>query len=117
MNSVPLTDRSLVVAANRSGKQARCGWALSELKIRITREDIENSDHERRCGDSLTGKLSRQDIICPIGQEEFTDYNDIVPDHIEPKGMGGAWRDDHPDNIQASHWWCNGKRDQPDWDD
>jgi hypothetical protein len=21
--------------------------------------------------------------------------------------MGGAWRDDHPDNIQATHWWCN----------
>jgi len=36
-----------------------------------------------------------------------TDYNDIVPDHKNPKGMGGAWRDDHPDNIQATHWWCN----------
>jgi len=21
--------------------------------------------------------------------------------------MGGAWRDDHPDNVQAAHWWCN----------
>jgi hypothetical protein len=21
--------------------------------------------------------------------------------------MGGAWRDDHPENIQAVHWWCN----------
>jgi hypothetical protein len=21
--------------------------------------------------------------------------------------MGGAWRDDHPDNIQATHSWCN----------
>jgi hypothetical protein len=21
----------------------------------------------------------------------------------DPKGMGGAWRDDHPDNIQATH--------------
>jgi hypothetical protein len=21
--------------------------------------------------------------------------------------MGGVWRDDHPDNIQATHWWCN----------
>jgi hypothetical protein len=33
-----------------------------------------------------------------------------VPDHISPKGMGGAWRDDHPDNIQAAHWWCNGEK-------
>jgi hypothetical protein len=24
--------------------------------------------------------------------------------------MGGAWRDDHPDNIQAAHWWCNGEK-------
>jgi hypothetical protein len=32
---------------------------------------------------------------------------DIVPDHIEPKGMGAAWRDDHPDNIQAAHPLCN----------
>jgi hypothetical protein len=34
-----------------------------------------------------------------------------------PKGMGGAWRDDHPDNIQATHWWCNGEKDQPEWND
>jgi hypothetical protein len=31
----------------------------------------------------------------------------VVPDHIHPRGMGGAWRDDHPENIQAVHWWCN----------
>jgi 5-methylcytosine-specific restriction endonuclease McrA len=30
-----------------------------------------------------------------------------VPDHIEPKGMGGAWRDDHRDNVQAAHRRCN----------
>jgi hypothetical protein len=33
-----------------------------------------------------------------------------VPDHIDPRGMGGARRDDHPDNIQAAHFWCNGER-------
>jgi hypothetical protein len=31
-------------------------------------------------------------------------------DHISPRGLGGAWRDDHPDNIQAVHWWCNGEK-------
>jgi hypothetical protein len=40
----------------------------------------------------------------------FTSYNDIVPDHIDPRGMGGARRDDHPDNIQAVHFWCNGEK-------
>jgi hypothetical protein len=58
----------------------------------------------------LNRKIVEQERICPICHEEFTDYNDIVPDHKDPKGMGGAWRDDHPDNIQATHWWCNGEK-------
>jgi hypothetical protein len=24
--------------------------------------------------------------------------------------MGGGRRDDHPENIQAVHWWCNSKK-------
>jgi hypothetical protein len=52
----------------------------------------------------LNRKIVEQDRTCAICHEEFTDYNDIVPDHRDPKGMGGAWRDDHPDNIQATHW-------------
>ena len=55
----------------------------------------------------LNRKIVEQDRKCAICHEEFTHYNDIVPDHKDPKGMGGAWRDDHPDNIQATHWWCN----------
>jgi hypothetical protein len=58
----------------------------------------------------LNRKIAEQDRKCAICLEEFTDYNDIVPDHRDPKGMGGAWRDDHPDNIQATHWWCNGEK-------
>ena len=55
----------------------------------------------------LNRKIAQQNRICPICQEKFTDYNDVVPDHKRCKGMGGAWREDHPDNIQAVHWWCN----------
>jgi hypothetical protein len=55
----------------------------------------------------LKRKIVEQHGICAICEEPFTDYNDVVPDHKEPKGMGGAWRDDHPDNIQAAHCWCN----------
>jgi hypothetical protein len=58
----------------------------------------------------MNRKIVEQGGICPICHEEFTDYNDIVADHREPKGMGGAWRDDHPDNVQATHWWCNGEK-------
>lgn len=58
----------------------------------------------------LNRKIVEQNRKCAICHEEFTDYNDVVPDHKDPKGMGGAWRDDHPDNIQAVHWWCNGEK-------
>jgi hypothetical protein len=49
--------------------------------------------------------------------EEFTDYGDVVPDHEDPKGVGGAWRDDHPDNIRATHWWCNSEKESTRSDD
>lgn len=51
--------------------------------------------------------------MCCVSRR-FTDYHDVVPDHIAPKGMGGAWRDDHPDNIQAVHWWCNSEKGLPE---
>ena len=65
----------------------------------------------------LNRKIVEQNGICPICNEEFTDYNDIVPDHKNPKGMGGAFRDDHPDNIQATHYWCNGEKGSTRMDD
>jgi hypothetical protein len=55
-------------------------------------------------------KVAEQNRICAICHHEFTDYNDVVPDHENPKGMGGVWRDDHPDNIQAVHWRCNSEK-------
>ncbi len=58
----------------------------------------------------LNRKIREQAGICAICYEEFTDYNDVVPDHRNPSGMGGAWRDDHPDNIQAVHWRCNDEK-------
>jgi hypothetical protein len=35
----------------------------------------------------LNRKIVEQDRKCAICQEEFTDYNDIVPDYRNPKGM------------------------------
>lgn len=55
----------------------------------------------------LNKKIVEQNRICPLCQREFYDYQDIVPDHIEPRGMNAARRDDHPDNIQAAHRLCN----------
>jgi hypothetical protein len=58
----------------------------------------------------LNRKIVEQGRECVLCHLKFTNYNDIVPDHINPKGMGGSWRDDHPDNIQAVHWLCNGEK-------
>jgi len=58
----------------------------------------------------LARKVVEQDRKCGICDRPFTDFRDIVPDHIRPKGMGGAGRDDHPDNIQAAHRGCNLKK-------
>src|SRR5271165_1513394 len=44
----------------------------------------------------LNRKIAEQDGKCAICHTAFTHYCEIVPDHIEPKGMGGAWRDDSP---------------------
>ncbi len=60
----------------------------------------------------LNRKIVEQNGICALCHIEFTDYQDVAPDHKNPKGMGGGWRDDHPDNIQAPHWVCRKKRDQ-----
>ena len=58
----------------------------------------------------LDRKIVEQSRQCAICEVVFTNYNDIVPDHIDPRGMGGSRRDDHPDNIQAVHFWCNGEK-------
>ena len=58
----------------------------------------------------MNQKIAFQHGKCALCGEKSTDYSDVAPDHISPRGMDGAWRDDHPDNIQAVHWWCNGEK-------
>jgi hypothetical protein len=58
----------------------------------------------------LERKVKTQGKRCGICSLPFTDSREIVPDHIVPKGSGGAWHDDHPDNIQAAHSDCNMKK-------
>ena len=45
--------------------------------------------------------------ICHLCCEGFSRYSEIELEHIEPKGMGGAWRDDHMDNLALAHRSCN----------
>ena len=73
-------------------------------RIRSILADTGNSDRTPKCGSVI------QHGKCAVCSEKFSDYGDVVPDHVSPRGMGGAWRDDHPDNIHAVHWWCNGEK-------
>lgn len=52
-------------------------------------------------------KIREQNIECAECHEKFEDYSDIGPDHIKPKGMGGARADDRAENIRAVHHHCN----------
>jgi hypothetical protein len=38
----------------------------------------------------LDKKIVAQNGDCAICSEKFTNYCEIVPDHINPRGMGGA---------------------------
>jgi 5-methylcytosine-specific restriction endonuclease McrA len=55
----------------------------------------------------LKRKIAEQGMKCGICGNDLIDFSDVVPDHKDPKGMGSARRDDHPDNIQAAHRRCN----------
>jgi hypothetical protein len=63
----------------------------------------------------LNRKIGEQAGICAICHEEFADYNDVVPDHRNPKGMGGAWRDDYPKLSRQCIGGVTKRRDQREW--
>jgi hypothetical protein len=79
--------------------------------VRIPDEHHPRGYRERRSPSAmkrlLKRKVEEQEKLCGICIKPFTDARDIVPDHIEPRGMQAARRDDHPDNIQAAHSLCN----------
>lgn len=54
-------------------------------------------------------KLDANGHTCGICDKPIEDMRDVVPDHIEPKGMGGARADDGKDgaNLQPAHNSCN----------
>lgn len=55
----------------------------------------------------LAKKVVEQKGICSLCNLPMTDAREIGPDHTDPRGMGGARKDDHEDNITACHNECN----------
>lgn len=94
-----------------------CGRGLRRShKLWTVLRRIEDSQHPRGYRELrspaemrklLQRKILEQNMQCGICDREFTDCDDIVPDHIKPRGLGGGKRDDHSDNIQAAHRQCN----------
>jgi len=54
-------------------------------------------------------QLNQNGCTCGICHGPITDMNDVVPDHIQPKGMGGGFADDgeNGSNLQPAHSKCN----------
>src|SRR5215469_17434731 len=82
---------------------------FSASKMSITPEATGNSGRRPRCASCSIGRSPNRAESAQFATTS-SGNTAIVPDHKHPKGMGGAWRDDHPDNIQATHWWCNGEK-------
>ena len=102
--------------------RSSCGREAVRLERRVRQIGVRRIDdphhpreyRELRSNGEMRKLLDRRIVAqngkCGLCEEKFTDYTDIVPDHINPRRMCGAWRDDHPDNIQTVHWWCNGEK-------
>lgn len=56
--------------------------------------------------------LNQNGCTCGICGGPITDMSDVAPDHIDPKGMGGAKADDgeNGSNLQPAHRDCNGEK-------
>lgn len=98
-----------------------CGreQAETQRQVRLGVQRVEDPHHPRGYRELrspaemrklLNRKVAEQGEKCGICHDLFTDCSEIVPDHIQPRGMGAARRDDHPDNIQAVHRRCNGQK-------
>ena len=72
--------------------RADCSLGFDALMIRIIPRGYRELRSPAEMRKLLNRKIVEQDRKCAICDEEFTDYNDVVPDHRNPKGMGGALR-------------------------
>ena len=86
------------------------GSGCNGSKTRTIRDGYRERRSKAEMRKLLDRKIVEQNRQCAICEVAFTNYNDIVPDHTDPRGMGGSRRDDHPQNIQAVHFWCNGEK-------
>lgn len=94
---------SSTIAPN-TGKKPPMRQIVDPASERGAREIVDSAEIIRR----LSAKIIEQNGMCGLCWEPLPDdISRIAPDHINPRGMDGAWRDDHPSNLQATHVKCN----------
>ena len=49
-------------------------------------------------------------VMCGICGKEILQWEDFEFDHIEPRGMGGARRNDIGSNLRPAHHACNSRK-------
>lgn len=92
-------------------------WKVRQNKPRrLSVERIEDPHHPRGyreiCSLAEQRKrkhelLSQPDPHCFYCKRPFVLYDEVDLAHILPKGMGGATRDDHRNNLALAHKSCN----------
>lgn len=73
-----------------------------EFNPRGYREEITPAEKRRR----KLILIRKQNGICALCPKPFEDIRDVEVDHKEPQ-PAGCKKDDHMDNLQAAHRWCN----------
>ena len=112
----PLPGHGFICACRDASRKARTEgtcwnkkgskWETVRPGVRRLKDD--HADHEdgyryklspSAMRQLLDQKIREQNGLCSIGGEPLTDYNDVVADHKQPRGLGGARRDDRSENI------------------
>lgn len=82
--------------------------------VRIVNDIFHPRGYREICTDNELRKRKQQKYadqhhLCALCGH-FIAPMDLEVDHVRAKGMGGAHRDDHFDNLQAVHSWCNSEK-------
>jgi len=109
--------RSYFCCGRQSAGTMRHPWKVRQNKPRrLSVERIEDPHHPRGyreiCSLAEQRKrkhelLSQPDPHCFYCKRPFVLYDEVDLAHILPKGMGGATRDDHRNNLALAHKSCN----------
>ena len=91
-------------------REVRPEGASSQSRTHIIREATASCDRTRRYASSSTGRSPNRigGALSATPSSRITTTSS--PTISARRAMGGAWRDDHPDDVQAVHWWCNGEK-------